>query len=391
MSFDIYKAAKEQGAYMTAMRRELHEHPEVSGKETETRARIIRELDKIGAAHRPVPGTGIVAVIEGSHPGKTKMLRADIDALPIQEEEINLAGQKLAVSKNPGVCHACGHDSHVAMLLGAIRVISEHKDELPGRVVCCFEEGEEVGGGIEAMLREIEGEGIEECFALHVLSSLRAGVINIEPGPRMAGNFRIDFTIKGRAGHGSRPDQSINPIVPAAHIITEINSAFMNQIDVEKTVTMAICMVQSGTAGNIIPETAQIKGTSRFFDVEQGRRGLDVVQKIIAHTCDIHGCTVDNRTAFGLRPVVNVGGVAERVAGSVARVCGTDTVSDCDKWYASESYGRYLEKYSGALGFLGIQNDKLGSGAAHHNGRFDLDESVMPLGAAAELCFAFEI
>lgn len=387
----IKELAAAQQEYMVRRRREFHRHPELSAQEFHTREVLVREIEAMGVPYTLLPGTGIIAVIEGGKPGKHRAIRADIDALPVKEETCNLAGPKACVSEIPGKCHACGHDAHMAMLLGTMKVLTQLKDEIEGTVYCCFEEGEEENSGIGAMLDGLAKYPVEECFALHVYYALDAGKVNIVPGPRMAGTVGIGFYVNGKSGHGSRPDQAANPIVPAAHIITQIDSAFVNQIDAEQTVTLGLCVFQAGEATNVIPDRAYIGGTARYFSKAEGEKALKLINLIAENTAVCHKCTVEfaARNKISLLPVVNDEGVALRVQNAVKEICGEDAVADCDRWYASECYSEYLEKYPGALGFLGIRNAELGSGAAHHNGKFDIDESALALGVCSEVGFIF--
>ena len=287
----------QQEEYIISMRRAFHTHPEVSGEEFHTREVLIHELESMGVPYQKLPGTGLIAVIQGANPGKNRVLRADIDALPIQEDKNNLKGPKVCVSEEPGVCHACGHDAHMAMLLGAMKVLLQLREHLNGTVYCCFEEGEETNCGIDTMMEALKAYPVDECFALHVYNALDAGKINIVPGPRMAGNIGIGIYIHGKAGHGSRPDQAVNPIIPAAHIITQLNSAFMNRLNVEETVsafmnrlnveetvTLGLGMVKAGTATNVIPDEAYVGGTSRFFNAEEGEKALALINQIAEST-----------------------------------------------------------------------------------------------------------
>lgn len=387
----IRELALGQQDYAVRMRREFHRYPEVSGEEWKTRGRLIAEIEKMGLPYEKVPGTGLIAVIQGKKPGKSRVLRADMDGLPLKEERENLVREKVCVSQTDGVCHACGHDAHMAVLLGTMKVLCQMQEELSGTVYCCFEEGEETNCGVDAMLKALEKYPVDECFALHVYNALDAGRINVVPGPRMAGTVGIGITVKGRSGHGSRPDQAVSPIIPAAHIITQLNSAFMNQLNVEETVTLGIGMVKAGEATNIIPDTAYVGGTARFFNREEGEKALAVINRVVENTAACHGCTVafEGRHNISPYPVVNDRQVAERVRNAVKEICGGKVLGDCDKWYASECYSAYLAKYPGALGFLGIRNKEYGSGAAHHNGRFDIDESGLWLGICAETAFVF--
>lgn len=180
----IKKLAEAQQDYMVEMRRYFHTHAEVSDHEFGTRKVLQRELDSLNIPYELLEGTGIIATIQGGKPGKHRLLRCDIDALPLQEEKENLSGAKVCVSENDGACHACGHDAHMAMMLGTARVLAQVKDELEGTVYCCFEEGEESNGGIATMMKALEKYTVDECFALHVYNALEVGKISMVAGPR---------------------------------------------------------------------------------------------------------------------------------------------------------------------------------------------------------------
>ncbi|MCY7007028.1 amidohydrolase [Fusobacterium simiae] len=385
----ILDLAKKQEDYIINMRRTFHKYPELSGEEFKTRELIIKELENLNVPYRLLSGTGIIATIEGKNHGKNVLLRADIDALPVKEEKYNLKQVKECVSEIDGICHACGHDAHMAILLGAIRVLKEIQNDFSGTVYCCFEEGEETNCGIDTMIEALKDYSIDKCFGLHVYNKLEAGKINIEPGPRMAGAVGIGFDIIGKGGHGSRPDLSINPIIPAAHIITQINSAFINQITAEETVTLGIGMLRAGEATNIIPDRAYIGGTARFFNKLEGEKALKIIETISKSTALSFNCDIEyeKRNKIILYPVINDEECVLSLQEKLKEICGEKVLENCDKWYASETYSRYLEKYPGVLAFLGIKNNELGIGAEHHNSKFDIDESSLVLGVCAEVAF----
>lgn len=385
----IKKMIFEYQDYITEMRREFHKHPELSGEEFHTRDVLIREIESIGVQYRLLKGTGIIATIEGGKPGKNRLLRADIDALPVQEEKENLKQEKACISDIEGKCHACGHDAHMAMLLGTMKVLKRIQEDIEGTVYCCFEEGEETNCGIATMMETLKEYKIDECFALHVYSGLDAGKVNVVPGPRMAGTVGIGFYVKGKTGHGSRPDQAANPIIPAAHIITQLDSAFLNQLDAEETVTLGVCMFRAGEAVNVIPEQAYIAGTARYFNKDEGEKALNIINKVAENTAVCHRCSIEfaQRNKIILLPVVNDDRISQSIQEKICEIRGDEVLGECERWYASETYSMYLERYPGALGFLGIRNEKFGSGAAHHNGKFDIDESALILGVCSEVAF----
>ena len=268
----LWQLAEEQQPYMTAMRRLFHTEPELSGREFKTRETLCKELTDMGIPYTLLPGTGLIAQVKGRLPGPSRLLRSDMDALPLEELPDNPVQAKVCVSRNRGVCHACGHDAHMAMLLGTLRVLSAMREELHGTVSACFEEGEETNCGLPAMMTALDGMKIDECFALHVYSGLEAGKICLTSGPRMAGAVRFDLTFKGRAGHGSRPDLAVNPIIPAAHMVGELDSLLRNRLAADAAVTLGLCQFRAGDTWNVIPESAWLEGTVRCLTAEDRKR-----------------------------------------------------------------------------------------------------------------------
>lgn len=380
--------------YAIGLRREFHKHPELAGTEVWTSNRIKEEIEKLDLPYEMVSTTGMIATLETGRPGTQLVLRADIDALPVLENSCNLLGSRTVVSEIEGLSHTCGHDAHMAMMLGAMKVLVELKDQLSGTIYFCFEEGEETGTGIEGMLAALSKRKVDAVWALHVYSALDAGKISVDKGPRMAGACGIDITVNGKGGHGSRPDLSINPIFAASSILNNISTAWINQIDANETVTMGIANIHAGTnVSNVIPETARFMGSMRFFNMDEGRKSLALVKEIAESTAKMHKCTV----AFGEKMYISVGPVmndenhSERAKAALEDILPEGTVSPCPKWYASESISRYLDVYPGVFGFLGIRNPEVGSGAEHHNEKFDIDESVLKLGMLSTVKYAYSL
>ncbi|HZW49665.1 MAG TPA: amidohydrolase, partial [Bacillota bacterium] len=205
---DIQKLAQEQFDYMVKHRRHLHTHPEMSGKEFETVLYIINELKALDIPYIEVENGGVLGFIKGTHPGKTVLLRADVDALPIQEPKVNLKAERTCVSQNAGVMHACGHDAHTSMLLGAAKILNQHKDEINGEVLLVFERGEEAAGNIRQIMHYMEDHKItwDGAWGLHCFQDMPTGTLGIRSGGCMAGSLVFRFKITGEGGHGSRPD-----------------------------------------------------------------------------------------------------------------------------------------------------------------------------------------
>ena len=380
-------------SYVQEVRGYLHENPEVSGREYETSSFLQKELNGMGLPVQRVSETGLLAVLETGRPGPTVALRADIDALPMSESPDNLLFAKKFVSKRQGVAHTCGHDGHMAMLLGAARVLCQSKDSISGRVLFCFEEGEETGSGIGGMMQALSQYDVSAVWGIHLTSFMETGTISVDPGPRMAGETQVHFEVLGKGGHGSRPDLSINPVFAAAHVLTALGSAWPNRIDANETVTLGIATINGGTAPNIIPDHVKISGTLRFFNVREGAKAVEVLKHVATHAAKAHMCDVrfdDNAFRIG-PPVINDAELSEFAARCLRDVLPAGAVVSQDKWYASESFRNYGASYPAVLAFVGARNLQQGMGAEHHNVHFDIDEGALELGLLATVKFATEM
>jgi len=376
----VLKKVHETDAYVRQVRGYLHENPEISGKEFETAKYIQAELEKMGLPVTKVRGTGLYAILDTKRQGKTIGLRADIDALPIPENPENLKQKKKWISKNEGVSHACGHDGHVAILLGAAKILSELKDRLSGKYIFIFEEGEETIGGIDAMIEALKPLKIDAIYGNHLKSNIPTGQLFIREGAIMAGTGAVAMDIIGRGGHASRPDLSINPVFAAANILTGISIAWNNQRDITKTVTLGITQIEGSNIYNVIPNKAFIGGTIRFFDRDEADKCYDVMKKVAENIAAAHDCTVQlhDRHKIHLPPVINDNNLTKFTQGITEEILPGRVVTD-EKyiWYAAESFTRYSELAPTVFVFPGILNESLGSGAEHHNDRFDIDEDAL--------------
>lgn len=371
------------------IRRDLHRIPEVSGTEVKTSKYIRDVLERLGIPYQMVSKTGLIATLDTGKPGPHIALRADIDGLPVQESENNLAHKRNVISENQN-CHACGHDAHMAMLLTSIRILRENVDSLCGILYFCFEEGEENGGGWEKLLNELTKKKIDACWGIHVYAGLESGKICLDAGPRMAGAAGIDFTVIGKGGHGSRPDMAINPVYCAATILTNMATAWVNQITAGKTVTLGITSIQGGEVGNVIPDTARILGSLRFFDGEEGKKAFALFKDVAEHTAAMNKCRIEysDKMMIACDPVTNDARLAALAQKDCAEVLPENAVTSIEPWYASDSYSQYCKRFPSIYAHLGINNPSYGSGAPHHNSYFDVDENVLPLGVKATLRFA---
>ncbi|MGX7014455.1 amidohydrolase [Vagococcus silagei] len=385
---DIIKKTKEMDDYLIKTRRFLHENPEVSSKEFKTSELLKKEIASIGLEIHPVQGTGFYAILDTGNPGKTVALRTDIDALPIQEQKNNLKQERIVYSKNDGISHMCGHDGHMAVTLAAAKVLVDLKDQLKGKIIFIFEEGEEIGSGIHAMVEALKPLNIDAIYGTHLTSFMDTGTICLDGGPRMAGAVEIDFNVIGKSGHGSRPDLSINPLFAGANILNNITSAWANQLDVGKTVTLGITQFHAGTVNNVIADKAHIGGSLRYFDVSEGLKALDLIKDVAEKVAAAHKCQIEytKHTRIATIPVVNDANLAAIARDGVAEIFPNSLITDV-KWYASESFAHYAKVAPSVFSFVGIRNEDLGSGAEHHNDYFDLDEAALPYSLGATLNF----
>lgn len=373
--------------YVVQCRRTIHRFAEPSGTEAKTSAFVQQELKAAGLPYEMVSTHGLIATLETGRPGPHIALRADLDALPVPEEPNNLAGPRICVSSDPCTSHACGHDAHTAMLLGAVKALVTCRDTLNGVLYFCFEEGEEDGRGTPGMLNALSKRTVDTCWAIHVYAGLESGKICVEPGPRMAGAVSIDLTVVGRGGHGSRPDMSANPVYCAAAILTNMSTAWVNQITAGETVTLGITSIQGGVAANVIPDTAKMIGSLRYFSLAEGEKALRIFNSVAEHTAAMNNCHVEYGPLqkIACKPVINDAGFAAIAKERLPEVLPAGCIASCEPWYASEAWSEYALVYPCVMAHLGINNPAYGSGAAHHNGFFDVDEGVLDMGLLSTL------
>ena len=370
---------------------DLHRHPELSMKTERTSRFVQAELERLGFAWERVGTHSIVAFWETGRPGKTLLLRADMDALPLDEEPQNDRRPKAAVSENPGVCHACGHDAHTAMLLGACRVLKGMEEELSGKLYIVFEEAEENGGVCDEMEAYFADIHLDGAWAIHVYAKLDTGKISVTPGQRMAGFGQFAFKVHGKGGHSSRPDLCKNPIFVTSAILQNLQSAWVNMRDVTKVVPLSVGIIQSGTKPNIIPETCEFWGSIRYFEVETGRRCQEIIKQVTEDTAKVFGCEVER---FGYIFGENIAETDPACSALATRALsdqlGAEALQDTDPWYASETFAIYTRHCPGVFAFLGCKNEEAGYTADHHHPRFEVDPDCLLMGVEATSRYALD-
>ena len=392
--FDILAASKAAKEEAVRHRRYLHTHPELSGHEKGTVQYICKQLDEMGIGYTAIPNGGVLAEISGEKEGKTVLLRADCDALPILESTVNGGGQpKACVSENPGAAHMCGHDVHTSMLLAAGRILQEHRDVLEGKVLLLFERGEEGARCIYYVLEYLQKRNIriDGCWANHVVNDLPVGNVAIQGGETNAAVFEFTVTLHGRGGHASRPDRAANPIDCFTAIAADLQGYTMRHTSPFAPLTHCISFVHAGTVSNVIAAELTFGGTCRFFQTETGRGFEAYLKECVERCCAQYGCTAEY-PAFQetYLPTICSEPMAAFGRGIIGQWIGAEHIIPRGKAMGSESYGVLCAYYPSVTAKVGIRNEQLGCTAAVHTPEFDVDESAMPYGILMYVAYAVE-
>jgi amidohydrolase len=378
---DFLAEAQALFEYTRALRRDFHQHPELGFQEVRTAGVVARELTGLGLeVSTGIGGTGVVALIEGTKPGRTLLLRADMDALPIHEE----TGAAYA-STNEGVMHACGHDAHTAVLLTVARMLHAHRDELHGIVKLAFQPAEEGMGGAEKMIADgvLATPRVDACLALHVWNEKPLGWVGISDGPSMAGGEIFKIRVIGKGGHGAVPQLAVDPILAAAHIVTALQGIVARNVGPLETAVVSVCTIHAGETFNVIPPVVEMTGTIRTFDPAIRRKVLERFEQTVRSSAEALGCQAELQIDRLTPAVVNDTPTARQVQ-AVARQLLPEAVIETGNYITmgSEDMAYMMEQVPGCFFFVGSANPAIGFSAAHHHPKFDIDENCLP-GAAA--------
>lgn len=391
---NIKECVAKETENLIALRRHFHEYPEESQKEFMTMDYIEEQLKDMGLDSIRVPRGGILATIDSGKPGYTILMRADIDALPVKEDPCNLKGQKACVSKIDGYSHACGHDGHIAMLLTEGKILAQHKDEWEGKVILMFEQAEEFGDRGECHLMKYIQENnihIDTCYATHVRWDIPVGKMTILDNGVMSGAFFFRVAFYGRGGHGSRPDLSINPIDAFIAFGSALQSFRMRAVAPDNCLTYSFGSLHAGEKPNIIPPELEFAGSCRFFSDVDGKRFQQKFHQILDNICEEYGVTAEMREEQFMAVSMNDKTCADLARKTIADTLGEATVYTTDRWMASETFAMALSMYPGILAFTGINDPEVGSGANHHNEKFDIAESGLVTGVESALAYVLAI
>ena len=379
---DIKTLAEQAEAYIIDRRRFYHARPELTGQEKNTRDAIHKDLEALGITDiRDASNCyGLTATIHGGKPGKTVAVRTDIDALPIREET------GLPFASTNGSMHACGHDAHIAILLGAAKILNEVKDELCGNVRLIVQPAEENVTGARLMVEDGALEGVSAIYGAHVWGNFDAPSVDFSPGKRMAYAGLFTITVEGVAAHGSAPHLGKDAITAAAAIINNIQQYVSRMNDPLNPLVVTIGTIQGGSRFNVIPNRVTMDGTLRAYTQE---RHEEVLKSIVEHTAAALGVTarVDYEHVIG--PVNNedddLTDLAQKV---VTKLYGADTLRHLEPMLGSEDFATYAAKIPSVFGFIGSRNTQTGCIYTNHHEKFDIDESILQRGSAIMAQFA---
>lgn len=371
-------------AATVALRRDLHAHPELAFEEHRTADIVAARLRDLGLEPATgIGGTGVVGVLRGAHPGPTIMLRADMDALPMSEEN-----DVAYVSQVPGTTHACGHDAHVAMLLGAAQLLRASAGEIHGRIAFVFQPAEEGGGGARRMIEDglIERFAIERAYGLHIVTLLPSGTFGLRPGPLMASVDSFDLVVEGAGGHGAMPHLSVDPVVVAADVVGGLQRIVSREVDPIEPAVVTVGAINGGTTYNVIPPRVALKGTVRAMSDATRNAMEERVRRIAEHTCSAANarCTLQWHPSY---PVTsNDPAEASFVREALSAEFGAERVLEIPPVMGSEDFSYYAQRVPACFYFLGAGD--AGHRFPNHHPAFDIDERAMIAGIAAHAAVA---
>jgi amidohydrolase len=386
---DLFSQAQELFEYSRFLRRDFHRNPELGFKEVRTAGVIARELSQLGLeVHTGVAETGVVALIEGDHPGPTTLIRFDMDALPINEE----TGVEFASIK-PGLMHACGHDGHVAVGLTVARMLVDRREPLHGTIKLVFQPAEEGLGGAERMVEQgiMDDPKVDFTLAMHLWNQRPVGWAAINPGPLMAGADLFSVRIHGRGGHGALPQEAVDPIAAGAQIISALQTIVSRNTAPADTAVVSVCSFHAGDAPNVIPMWADLSGTFRTFDAQVRQLVVERFEAVVNGVAAAMGCTASINIQLLTPAVINDPEISALVEFAALRAIPDLQIDNSYRTMVSEDMSFLMQKAPGCYLMIGSANDDKGLNYGHHHPKFDFDEQVLPHAAAVMTASAFDL
>ncbi len=386
---DIKHEVAERQDTLLALRRDFHQHPELAMQETRTAGIIAGRLHASGLEVRAgIAKTGVVGVLRGAHPGKTLAIRADIDALPVQEEN-DLPFK----SQEPGKMHACGHDGHAAIALTVADILAQHRQDLHGNVTFLFQPAEEALGGAKPMIDEgaLKQPDVDAVIGLHLASGMPTSQVEARAGVIAASSDPFTITVRGRAGHGAMPHQAIDPILAAAQIVVALQTLITREISPLHPAVLTLGSFHSGSAANVIADEAVLQGTIRAFSPEDRAHLLHRLDEVARHVAASLGASASVSISSCCPPCVNDETMTRLVQRAAAEAVGAEQViTECDPSSASDDMSYFLNAVPGCYFNLGAGDEAHGYGAPHHSPRFVIDEACLPTGVEVMVRAALE-
>lgn len=376
---DIQTQLAQETPYLIALRREFHRHPELSLREYRTAQRIEEELDRFGIPHTRIGETGVLGVLRGAGSGNgVVVLRADIDALPIQE-----ARSPEYASETPGVMHACGHDAHAACLLGAAKLLAEHRADFGGEIRLIFQPAEEVGQGAKPFVEAGALEGACRVFGLHVASDLPAGSVGLKPGLNNAAVDHFRIAVHGKSAHVSTPQLGVDALYIASQIVVALQGLVTRRTAAVEPVILGVGTLRAGTTYNALAEFAVLEGTTRTISRETRERVRAMVDQTAANIAAISGGTAEVVWTDFAAPLINDPAVCREAAAVAERLFGPGRViTDRPLSLSGDNFAEFQLHVPGTYAYLGTGNPALpATMSAGHSVTFDVDEATLPLGA----------
>lgn len=380
----IKKLASKYEEYIINTRRYLHQNPEPTWQEYKTSDFIEEELKNMGISTKRFDKPGVVGILKGEKPEKTVALRADMDALPIKEET------DLPFKSTNDCMHACGHDCHMAMILGAAKILSSIKDDLKGNVKFIFQPAEERCEGARYLIKKGVLDDVDAIFGMHIWGNFEAGKINIEPGPRLSSGDIFKIIVKGKSAHGSQPHLGADAIVASSAIIMNLQSIVSRLNDPMEPVVITVGAIKGGNRFNIIPKEVVLEGTTRAFNPEIRNNFEKIIRKIVKNTCDIYNTKGILEYIYSTSPVVNDQEISQIAQNSATKLFGKDVLAPYPKDTVCEDFALYCDHVPGAFASLGGGNKDKGLWYSNHDEKFDIDERALKIGAAVAAQFAVD-
>lgn len=380
MTIDFRPEAEAIRDEIIARRRDFHQHPELAFEEVRTAGIVAKELTELGLEVQAGVGkTGVIGLLEGAQDGPTVLVRADMDALPIVEDN-----DVEYVSSVSGKMHACGHDAHTAIALGVAKLLASRRDQIAGRVKFVFQPAEEVGKGAQAMVDDgaLSAPRPDYSVGLHVWNGMPTGELGIADGAIMAGSSIFTIRVIGKGSHGASPHLGVDPVVCASQIVTAFQSIVSRNVDPQDTIVLSVTSIHSGEAFNVIPQFADMKGTVRYYKPEVFAMVSERMRAIAENIALAMGCTADFNISSVTLPVANDPGTSAKLRELFAPFVGEANMHLDERTMGSEDVGLFMGDIPGTFFFLGAKDETRDAYYGHHHPRFSIDEDALPLGAA---------